>query len=82
MFFHHFDLTRLVLFTLFSTVSDLFMQHNNPRHEIKFDLLQQLPTTLLLSWSNLQFLTQIHPNLSFDLLDLTIDLLVFLLQNL
>ena len=58
------------------------MQHNNPRHEIKFDLLQQLPTTLLLSWSNLQFLTQIHPNLSFDLLDLTIDLLVFLLQNL
>ena len=56
------------------------MRHNNPRHEIRLDLLQQLPTTLLLNWHTIHFLSYLRPLLAADLPDLTIDLLLLLLQ--
>ena len=54
----------------------------NPRHIITPTILQQLPTTLLLTWSTIQFLQthlNVYPGLSLQ--DLTIDLLLLLLNQ-
>jgi hypothetical protein len=54
----------------------------NPRHIITPTILQQLPTTLLLTWSTVQFL-QLHLNAysGLSLQDLTIELLLLLLNQ-
>lgn len=57
------------------------MQHSNPRHKIAGDLLQQLPTTLLVTWVTSHYLSRNHPTSNLSLIDITIDLIVSLLQK-
>ena len=57
------------------------MQHPNYRQEITPDLIQRLPSSLLLTWSTVQFLSQLNPTFALNVPTVTVDLLVHLLQN-
>lgn len=54
--------------------------HSNPRHIITLTHIQQLPTSLLLLWTTIQFLnTQLNTDL--HLRQLTVDILVLLVRQ-
>ena len=57
------------------------MQQPNYRQEITPDLIQRLPSSILLTWSTVQFLSQLNPTFALNVPTVTVDLLVHLLQN-